>query len=155
VHPLSLSPGRVQEIEAHLFLIFTGIKRKATEIESRKVQNFAAKMATLKSMRQMASRGCEILSGEHSLHEFGVLLDQAWQAKKSLEVAVSSNEIDGLYRQGIEAGAWGGKLLGAGGGGFIMFIAPPESHESLRAALPGLYTLDVKINAPGSRIIFS
>jgi D-glycero-alpha-D-manno-heptose-7-phosphate kinase len=155
VHPLALSPGRVSEIEAHLFLVFTGIKRKAAEIEGRKVQNFAAKMATLRTMRQMAHRGFEILSNGRSLHELGRLLDEAWQAKRSLEAAVSSNEIDELYRRGLEAGAWGGKLLGAGGGGFMMFLAPPESHESLRAAFLGLYTLDVKINAPGSRIIFS
>ena len=65
------------------------------------------------------------------------------------------NQIDRMYERGLEAGAWGGKLLGAGGGGFLLFFAPPERHEKLRAAFAGHQFLPVKINAPGSQIIYS
>jgi D-glycero-alpha-D-manno-heptose-7-phosphate kinase len=82
-------------------------------------------------------------------------LHQAWEAKRGLDGGVSNVEIDEIYAAGRKAGAWGGKLLGAGGGGFMLFFAPPETHPKLREVFCGRQILDVKINAPGSQIIFS
>jgi D-glycero-alpha-D-manno-heptose-7-phosphate kinase len=76
-------------------------------------------------------------------------------AKRTLDEGVSNREIDEMYQTGLKSGAWGGKLLGAGGGGFMLFFAPEEAHKRLRAAFPDHQLLTVKINAPGSQIIFS
>ena len=103
----------------------------------------------------MVNEGYDLLTGNKPLREFGVLLHQAWEAKRSLDGGVSNPDIDAAYQRGLEAGAWGGKLLGAGGGGFLLFFAPPETHERLTAAFTGLQLLKVRINAPGSQIIFS
>ena len=89
------------------------------------------------------------------MQEFGELLHEAWTAKRSLDGGVSNAEIDDLYQTGLNAGAWGGKLLGAGGGGFMLFFAPPEAHPMLREVFAGKQLLDVKVNAPGAQIIFS
>ena len=80
---------------------------------------------------------------------------EAWQCKRSLDGGVSNGEIDAIYEQGRTAGAWGGKLLGAGGGGFMLFFAPPEAHPKLEEIFADRQLLKVKINAPGSQIIFS
>lgn len=155
VHPLTLSPKRIEEIEAHLFLIFTGIKRRAHELEAKKIQNLGANGAHLREMRRMVDDGYSLLVSGKPISEFGSLLDKAWLAKRRLDGCVSTPEIDTLYESGIAAGAWGGKLLGAGGGGFFLFIAPPECHQALAEVFSGKHTLDVRINAPGSQIVFA
>ena len=94
-------------------------------------------------------------AADRPLWEFGDLLHQAWQAKRSLDGGVSNLEIDGIYEQGRAAGAMGGKLLGAGGGGFMLFFAPPSAHPKLSAVFADRQLLKVKLNAPGSQIIFS
>src|ERR1039458_3659928 len=83
------------------------------------------------------------------------LLDEAWQAKRRLDEGVSNSEIDQIYRCGKEAGSWGGKVLGAGGGGFMLLFAPPDAHPRLQTMFQGRQVLKVKLNAPGSQIIFS
>ena len=87
--------------------------------------------------------------------EFGELLHRAWEAKRTLDRGVSNPEIDAIYQEGMAAGAWGGKLLGAGGGGFMLFFAPPEAHAKLAKTFSGHQLLEIKVNAPGSQIIFS
>ncbi|MDY6786294.1 MAG: GHMP kinase, partial [Cyanobacteriota bacterium] len=89
------------------------------------------------------------------LFQFGELLHRGWVAKRSLDGGVSKPEIDQIYKMGLEAGAWGGKLLGAGGGGFILFFAPPETHKDLRKVFETFQVLEVNLNAPGAQIIFS
>jgi len=155
VHRLPISPRRKQELEAHLFLVFTGIKRRAQEIEARKVKGFRQNLGLLHRLREMVPHGAEILSSERSLEGFGRLLHEAWAAKKALEAGVSSDEIDRLYAMGLEAGAWGGKLLGAGGGGFLLFCAPPDVHARLAATFRGHHQISVKIDAPGVEVVFA
>jgi D-glycero-alpha-D-manno-heptose-7-phosphate kinase len=110
----------------------------------------------LRTMRGMVYRGRDILvSPRRPLAEFGELLHEAWCAKRSLDTGVSNSEIDELYERGRKAGALGGKLLGAGGGGFLLFFAPPKAHPRLLRAFKGQPTLAIKLDAPGSQIIFS
>ena len=106
-------------------------------------------------MRQMVDRGWDILVGGEPLSHFGELLHEGWQFKKTLGNSVSNDEIDRMYQRGREAGALGGKLLGAGGGGFLLFFAPQELHTELAKAFSDQHCLIVKINAPGSQVIFS
>lgn len=155
VQRVALCPARMAELERHLFIVFTGIRRKANEVVAKQLRRVGENGALLRSMHQMVFEGHDILTSNRPWREFGELLHRAWNAKRSLDAGVSANEIDRMYERGLEAGAWGGKLLGAGGGGFLLFFAPPERHEKLRAAFAGHQFLPVKINAPGSQIIYS
>ncbi|BAQ65238.1 GHMP kinase [Geminocystis sp. NIES-3709] len=155
VHKVPISPQRLAEFEEHLFVVFTGIKRRASEVVAHQLDKVTDNTDTLKDMRTMVDEGWNILTGNQSFSAFGKLLHQAWMAKRSLSQVISNPEIDRLYQQGINAGAWGGKLLGAGAGGFILFFAPPETHNQLRSIFGEQQVLQVKINASGSEIIFS
>jgi D-glycero-alpha-D-manno-heptose-7-phosphate kinase len=155
VHPVPLSPARLEDFEKHLLIVFTGITRRANEVVSKQLARVADNTDTLKRMRVMVDRGWDILTSNQSLERFGKLLHESWQAKRSLDSSVSGNEIDELYALGMNAGAWGGKLLGAGGGGFVLFFAPPERHGAVRKALCHRQVISVATNAPGSQIIFS
>ncbi|HAC63676.1 MAG TPA: GHMP kinase [Cyanothece sp. UBA12306] len=150
-----LSPERLAEFESHIFIVFTGIKRKAAKVVAQQLKRVADNTETLKKMRQMVDQGWNILTDNQPLSAFGELLHQAWVAKRSLDTVISNPEIDQLYQLGREAGAWGGKLLGAGAGGFMLFFAPPELHDNLEKTFANHQVLSVKINAPGSQIIFS
>ena len=150
-----LAPQRLAEFEKHLILVFTGIKRKASDLVAKQLQRVDLNLPALRSMRAMAYAGHDILTGNKPLNEFGELLHAAWLAKRSLDGGISNPEIDEMYRQGREAGAWGGKLLGAGGGGFMLFFAPAEAQANIKAAFADHQILSVKLNAPGSQIIFS
>jgi D-glycero-alpha-D-manno-heptose-7-phosphate kinase len=150
-----MPPKRLAELEQHLFLVFTGIKRKATDVAGKQIKKVQTNLNTLRTMRRMVDEGCEILTSERPLAEFGELLHAAWTAKRSLDEGVSNSEIDEMYERGRKAGALGGKLLGAGGGGFMLFFAPPESQAALAKAFQNMQVLSVKLNAPGSQIIFS
>jgi D-glycero-alpha-D-manno-heptose-7-phosphate kinase len=155
VNRVPLSPLRLAEFEQHLFLVFTGITRKASEVVAHQLQRVDQNMAALRTMRAMVYEGYDALVSSRSLREFGELLHRAWEAKRSLDAGISNSEIDCIYSAGRAAGAWGGKLLGAGGGGFMLFFAPPEAHPKLREVFAGRQILNVKLNAPGSQIIFS
>jgi D-glycero-alpha-D-manno-heptose-7-phosphate kinase len=155
VHRLPVSLARIAELEAHLFVVFTGITRRAAEVVASQLERAAENRDTLRTMRAMVDEGAELLIGSRPMAEFGDLLHRAWQAKRSLSARVSNSEIDQLYAMGRAAGALGGKLLGAGGGGFMVFVAPPESHARLRQTFSDYQQLSVKLNAPGSQIIFA
>ncbi|HEX9048303.1 MAG TPA: GHMP kinase [Verrucomicrobiae bacterium] len=155
VNRVHMSPQRMAEFQSHLFLVFTGIKRKASDVVAHQLKRVDQNLSALRSMRTMVYDGHDILVSGKPLRQFGELLHQAWEAKRTLDGGVSNTEIDEIYTLGRQAGAWGGKLLGAGGGGFMLFFAPPEIHPKLREVFSGRQILDVKINAPGSQIIFS
>jgi D-glycero-alpha-D-manno-heptose-7-phosphate kinase len=155
VNRIPLSPQRLDEFEQHLFIVFTGIKRKAANVVEQQLKKVLDNTQTLKDMRLMVDKGWDILTSHQSLAAFGELLDRAWLAKRSLDEEISNTDIDKLYALGREAGAWGGKLLGAGAGGFMLFFAPPEAHAQLQRVFANHQVLAVKINAPGSQIIFS
>lgn len=155
VRRLVISPQRLADLESHLFIVFSGVKRKASDVVAKQLSHLSDNLSTLKSMRAMVYEGCNILTGNQPWREFGDLLHRAWISKRSLDQCVSTSEIDGMYDRGREAGAWGGKLLGAGGGGFMLFVAPPEKHSRLEEAFAGHQFLKVRLAAAGSQIIFS
>jgi D-glycero-alpha-D-manno-heptose-7-phosphate kinase len=109
----------------------------------------------LERMKAMVYEGWDILTSQRPLTEFGELLHESWCAKRSLDSGVSTADIDAMYDAGRRAGAIGGKLLGAGGGGFLLFFAPPERHARLGEVFADQQVLDVRCNAPGSEIIFA
>jgi D-glycero-alpha-D-manno-heptose-7-phosphate kinase len=154
-HRVPLSPQRRLDLEQHLLLVFTRMTRRASDIVAQQLRRVDDNIPTLRRMRAMVDEGLNILTGSQPLEAFGALLHQSWMAKHSLASGVSNGEIDALYEQGLQAGAMGGKLLGAGGGGFLLFFAPPEAHARLRATFASHQLLTAKIDAPGSEIIFS
>lgn len=153
VHRLPLSRERVEEFEEHLFAVFTGIKRRAEDMAARQVKRVDENHSRLKTMRRMVDDGYRILVGGGSLAAFGELLHESWQLKRSLDTAVSNDVVDQIYKTGLEAGALGGKLLGAGGGGFVLFIVPPERKAQLRHALAHLQEVEFRVNATGTHVI--
>lgn len=155
VHPVTVPASRLRELEAHFVLVFTGLIRKASDMAAVQVQRIPDNRQTLREMRAMVDRGYQILTGNTPLSAFGEMLDEAWQKKRALAAVISSPAIDDLYTRARQAGALGGKLLGAGGGGFLLFFVPPERHASFERAMEGRAVLHVSINAPASRIIFS
>jgi D-glycero-alpha-D-manno-heptose-7-phosphate kinase len=154
VRPLNLTRARLHELESYLLLVFTSVTRRATEIEGRKLKSYVDRTAVLKEMRSMVDTGYDALVGGGSLERFGRLLDRAWQAKRSFGDFMTNDRIEGMYQAGLEAGAWGGKLLGAGGGGFLLFCAPPERHPEIVSRFPHDATVAVKLNADSARVIY-
>jgi len=153
VERIRLSPSRLQELEAHLLLVFTAIRRRASTVAARQINKVAANTEHLKRMRAMVDEGYRILTGSGSLAPFGELLHEAWMCKHQLDEGVSNPTIDEIYRIGREHGALGGKLLGAGGGGFMLFFVPPEKRPAVRTALGHLAELSVRLAAPGTSLI--
>lgn len=153
IHRVPFTTSRLEEFEDHLVVFFTGIKRKAEELASRQVRSVGQNRQHLMEMRRLVDEGYEVLAGGGSLAAFGGLLDKSWQLKRQLDRAISSDEIDEMYRAGLEAGALGGKLLGAGGGGFLLFFVPPDRRAAVELRLNHLQRVDFRANAPGSQII--
>jgi D-glycero-alpha-D-manno-heptose-7-phosphate kinase len=155
VTPLQLTRARLEELEAHLFMVFTGIKRRAAEVESGKLVRLNEVKPNLRRMRQMVDSGYDLLTSGGSLDRFGLLLHEAWVAKQTLSPGVSNEEIRRMYDLGLEAGAWGGKLLGAGGGGFLLFCAPPEARLALAERFRDQYQVEIRLGVPGTTVLFA
>jgi D-glycero-alpha-D-manno-heptose-7-phosphate kinase len=153
VDPVILHGDRLESFQNNLMLFFTGLSRIASEIAKSKIDNMPQRRAELMQMKEMANEAIAILQGDGSLDEFGRLLDQGWQCKKSLSNKVSTAEIDEIYAAAREAGALGGKLLGAGGGGFMLFFVRPEDQPRVRERLNKLIHVPFRFENSGSRVV--
>ncbi len=153
VHPLPVSPSRIAELQSNLIFVFTNVTRRANDVAASKIAKLSQNQATLHEMRKMVDQGWDILTSAGSLTGFGELLNKAWLAKRSLANEVSNSLIDQMYEKAMANGAIGGKLLGAGGGGFLMLFAPPEKQRRLTEAFSDYQIVRVKLNAPGADII--
>lgn len=153
VEPLAASPAFGQ-LNQRLMLFFLGRSRLATEIASDVVRNIPNRVAQLRRMGAMAEQGRAILTGGE-LDDFGRLLHEAWMIKRDLSPAVSSGEIDECYDRALAAGALGGKLLGAGGTGFMLFYVPEERQPAVRQALKHLLHVPFGFEKTGSEILYS
>lgn len=157
VKPLSITKTVLDEIERNLLVMYTGISRSASTIlaeQSGEVAHCHGKQETLKKMVDFAyDLKYELEAG--NTDSFGEILHENWILKKSLANSISSREIDDWYSRAIKAGAKGGKILGAGAGGFLLFYAPPEKHRDIEYCLDGLRRVPVKFEKFGSQIVFS
>lgn len=153
VHRVPLSAERKAEFEQHLLVVYTGIRRRASQVAARQVERIGKNLDQLSQMRRMVDEAYSILASGQSLTGFGRLLHEGWVLKNSLDSSISNETINHIYRRGLEAGALGGKLLGAGGGGFVLFFVPPENRQSVIAALGTLETISMTVNAPGTQIV--
>lgn len=155
VRPVLIPPQRTAHFSAHLMLFFTGIQRTASEIAGTYVPDIRHRDAQLLVINDLLREGLSLLSGEGDIARFGELLHQSWRVKRELSTAVSSARVDAIYHDARSAGALGGKLLGAGGGGFILLFVPPERQADVSEKLRGLLHVPCKIESAGSRIIFN
>jgi D-glycero-alpha-D-manno-heptose-7-phosphate kinase len=154
VKRMMTSPERLAELEQHLALYFTGFSRTASEIAQEQLRLTPHKTQELTSMMELVDEGEAIVAdSRRPLTEFGQLLHEAWQIKRSLTQKISNAAIDEIYEAGRGAGAIGGKLLGAGGGGFMLFFVPPERREELRARLKKLLCVPFKFSHTGSEVV--
>jgi D-glycero-alpha-D-manno-heptose-7-phosphate kinase len=155
VEPQWLPNGTLKALFDHVLMLWTGHQRDSSAVLQEQRANTAQKMDALLKMREHAHRLRALLSNGHlDLAEFGRILDESWQLKRQLASTVSNAQIDTWYRLAREAGAFGGKLCGAGGGGFLLFVAPLERHEAVRQALKDLREITVEPEAHGSQILF-
>ncbi|MBC8049848.1 MAG: kinase [Chitinophagales bacterium] len=148
---LQVSPTRRQELESCLMMFFTGFTRSADAIEKKKIANYGQRIEQLRAIYDMANEGERILTDPtRNIHEFGELLHLAWTEKRKLDDSVSSAFIDERYEAARNAGALGGKLLGAGGGGFLLMFAPPNKHAAVRSALENLVYVPFRMEREGT-----
>jgi D-glycero-alpha-D-manno-heptose-7-phosphate kinase len=153
VTPITVRKERLQWLQDHLILCFTGFSRFASEIARTQIENIPNKKSELFAMHQMVDEAISILNSNRSILEFGKLLHESWKLKRALSDRISSSQIDEIYEAAREAGAIGGKLLGAGGGGFILFFAKPEDQDSIRSRLHTLLQVPFRFEAQGSKIV--
>ncbi len=147
------APSRLAELEQHLALYFTGFARTASEIAQEQVRMTPQRKQELEHMLQLADEAEAIVASARSLDEFGRLLHEGWQIKRSLTQRITNASIDAIYEAGLSAGALGGKLLGAGGGGFMLFFVPPERRQDLRERLKKLLCVPFSFSNRGSNVV--
>lgn len=154
VQPLFLSADRMSHFQDHLMIFFTGMARTASEIAAEQIKNTPDKNNELKNMLKMVDEAADILNKGSDFDDFGRLLHESWQIKRNLSSQITSDHIDEIYEEGIKAGALGGKLLGAGGGGFILFFIKPENRGKVRERLKKLLHVPFRFENLGSQVVY-
>ncbi|HVZ11459.1 MAG TPA: kinase [Patescibacteria group bacterium] len=153
VDPMTLPATRMNELEDHLMLFYTGIPRIASKIAKSYVKKIDNQEEQLSIMQSSVAEAIAILNSKKDIKHFGVLLDEFWKLKRSLSTQVSNPEIDDIYKKARNAGATGGKLIGAGGGGFLLLFVPPRQQIKVREKLKKLVYVPFKFEHEGSQII--
>ncbi|MCK4809557.1 MAG: kinase [Candidatus Omnitrophica bacterium] len=154
IRPITIRDSRLQELQDHLMLYFTGFTRIASNIAKHKISQIPKKGVELRSLHGMVDEAINILNGDSDICEFGKLLHESWKFKKGLSKKVSNSNIDEIYEKARKAGVIGGKILGAGGGGFILFFVKPERRKEIRKALRHLLYVPLRFDKTGSQIIY-
>lgn len=154
VRPITAGFKRLEELQSHLMLFFTRITRIASDIASDKISQIPNKNSELRLMHDMVDEAITILSEDRDISEFGKLLHESWEAKKKLSSKVSNSIIDDIYSKARKSGAIGGKLLGAGGGGFMLFFVKPEMQLKVKETLKDLLHVPFRFDTLGSQIIY-
>ncbi len=154
VEPITIGKEMIRKLDNHLMLFFTGFSRIASDIAKSQIENTPNKKRELSLMRQMVDEAIKILNENRDIKDFGKLLHESWLLKKSLTDKISTPEIDNIYEKALQAGALGGKLLGAGGGGFMVLFVPPENQPGVREKLKNLLEVKFHFENEGSKIIY-
>lgn len=154
VLPLIINPERKRQLNNNLMMFFTGFTRFSSDVQKANASNKADKVNQLKEMLALVDEAEKVLVDKQSdLDEFGRLLDHTWRIKRKTGNTVSTNSIDELYDKGLKAGALGGKLLGAGGGGFLVFYVEPDKQEKVKKAMEDLLYIPFEFEDGGTRVI--
>ena len=154
MRPITVPMGRIRQLDSHLMLFYTGIKRTASDVAKSYVEDLDKKKTQLRIMKELVKEGIRVLNSTGDIAPFGELLHETWQVKRKLSSKTTNSEVDDIYDRARKAGALGGKLTGAGGGGFMLMFAPPERQEEIKKALSELICVPFKLEPAGSQIIF-
>lgn len=155
VRPVIISPERKRHLNNNLVMFFTGFTRFSSMVHEANAKVRDSRIEQLKEMLSLVDEAENILIDKNSdLDDFGRLLDYTWRLKRQTGSAITTDEIDALYRKGIEAGALGGKLLGAGGGGFLIFYVQPEYHANVMETFRNLLYVPFEFENGGTRVIY-
>ncbi|MBF0594995.1 MAG: kinase [Candidatus Omnitrophica bacterium] len=153
VRQVTLPNERLRDLQDHMMLFFTGFSRTASQIAAHQIQNIPNRRAELKEMFGFVQAALTCLKDD-DLKGFGTLLNESWKLKRTLSDKITTDAIDDMYARAMKAGALGGKLLGAGGGGFVLIYAEPDKKPAVRQALKGFLEIPFKFEGLGSQIIF-
>jgi len=154
VHPITIPKEKIELLQSHLMLFFTGFSRNASDIAGEQIKKTPALKSQLQGMQGMVDKAVDILNSDScDIRDFGKLLHESWQIKRSLTHMISTNEIDAIYEAACKAGALGGKLLGAGGGGFILLFAEPEVQPKIKEKLRNILYVPFSFEKLGSQVI--
>lgn len=154
VKPIEISPARKELLNDRLMLFFTGFSRFSSDIQQGTVRALRDKEAELKEMTALVYEAEGLLTDEHAdLDEFGRMLDHTWRLKRGISNGISTGSIDEMYAAGLKAGALGGKLLGAGGGGFILFYVDEAHRDAVKAAMQELLYIPFRFENEGTAIV--
>lgn len=154
VYPLIIHPDRKKQLDDNLLMFFTGFTRFSSDMQKANAKGYHEKTKQLLEMLELVDQAQEILTDKNSdLDDFGRLLDHTWKLKRQTGGAITTDSIDALYQRGIDAGALGGKLLGAGGGGFLVFYVQPEKKQDVKEAMKDLLYVPFHFEDGGSRVI--
>ena len=154
IRPITISKERLNELNSHLMLFFTGINRIASDIADSFVDKIEERKRQLRITKDLVDEALFIINSDRDIRAFGELLDEAWQVKRSLSNKISNAKIDDLYKMAISVGAIGGKITGAGGGGFLLLFVPPKKQKEVREILNNLTYVPFQFEFLGSQIIF-
>ncbi len=154
VRPVIMSAEAMHRFNDHLMLFYTGIKRTAADVADSYVPNIEDKKRQMRIMKDLVDEALSVLGKGDDMSEFGTLLHEAWQAKRSLSARVSNTQVDDMYEAALNAGALGGKITGAGGGGFMLLFVPPERQNTVREILKTQIHVPFRIDNTGSQIVY-
>jgi D-glycero-alpha-D-manno-heptose-7-phosphate kinase len=154
VRPVILPQSRFDELSRHLMLVYTGVKRTSSDIATTYVTDIEARRRQLRIFKDLVNEALGLLTSQQDINGFGHLLHEAWLMKRNLSASVSNGFVDQIYDEARAAGALGGKLLGAGGGGFMLLFVPPEHQAQVKKVLSRLIIVPFEFDFMGSQIIY-
>ena len=154
VTPITINQDKLNILQDSLMLFYTGLVRNASDIAGEQIDVTPLKGKELAVMKEMVDEAVDILNGNpNDIDDFGKLLNESWKIKRGLTSLITNGKIDEIYETALKAGASGGKLLGAGGGGFVLFFAPPGRQERIREELSGLLYVPFSFENLGSQVV--
>lgn len=156
INPVILPVERLQRLQSAMLLVFTGLSRYASEIAGKQIDNFKARENELTAMRGMVDEATGILAGnDDPIEPLGKLLNENWKLKRALAKGITTTRIDEIYEAALTAGALGGKLLGAGGGGFMLFMVPEDRRAAVKESLKSLVNVGFRFETGGSKVLYA
>ena len=154
VTPMTIPQEKMEQLSDELILIYTDIWRASTDITEDLLKNTKSKKNELLELKSMVNEAVEILSNSRDLKDFGRLLHESWKIKRSLSKKVSTNDMDRIYNRALDAGALGGKICGAGGGGFFLFYVPRENRENFLTEFDEFLQVPFNFENLGSQVVY-
>jgi D-glycero-alpha-D-manno-heptose-7-phosphate kinase len=148
-----MASEKQNELQNNLMLCFTGFSRYASDIAKEQLKRTQEKKKELSKMHQMVDEAISILNSDRDINDFGCLLHESWKLKRSLTNKITTSRVEEIYDLAVSLGASGGKLLGAGGGGFMIIFAKPEIHQKIKEKLKDLLIVPFQFETTGSQII--